>query len=207
MATIPMRRWWHGALLAPAVVAWLIAPLAAAQKLEGEELVSALQQGEHVIVIRNARSASEPPASEREAAPANIKLEREIDAYGMGEMSALTYSFRALRIPVGQTLTGPAYRSRQSAQYFGFGDIKVVDALAEPGAGGDSNWLKERVREVPPGGKNLVIITHGALIADAFGADARDFRTAETLIYRPHGDRAELVARLTIEDWAKLAVK
>ncbi len=206
MATNPMRRWWHRAFLAPAVAAWLIAAPAAAQKPDGAEWVDALQQGEHVIVIRNARSGAEVPPEGTEA-PANLEREREIDAYGQGEMAALSYAFRTLQIPVGQTLTGPAYRSRQSAQYFGFGDIEVVDELAEPGAGGDSQWLAARVREAPPAGENLVIVTHGALIVEAFGSAASDIGTAETLVYRSNGERAELIARLTIEDWAKMAVE
>lgn len=205
MATMPMSRWIRGPFLLPFVAAWLISPIAAAQKLSDAELIAALEQGGYVLVLRNARSSDEAPAKGDEA-PANLRGEREIDAYGQGEMAALSYSFRELGVPVGKTLTSPAYRSRQSAAYFGFGEPMVVDALAEPAAGGDASWLEQRVTETPPEGQNTVIVTHGSLISEAFGSDARNIRTAEMLVYRPRDGGAELAARLTIEDWAKLAV-
>ena len=44
-------------------------------------------------------------------------------------------------------------------------------------------------------------------ISEALGRNARDMETAETLVYRPRGEgRADFVARLAVDDWAKLAV-
>lgn len=205
MATTSLSRWARAPLLLAAVAACLVAPAAPAQRLAGAELVGALQEGGYVLVIRNARASEEPP-EEGEEAPANLKGEREITEYGQGQMSALSYAFRELEIPVGQTSTSPAYRSEQSANYFGFGERVSVDALAEAAEGGDPSWLGQRVAEVPPPSQNTVIVTHGSLIAEALGREVRDIRTAETLIYRPRDGDADLVARLTVEDWAEIAV-
>ena len=185
-----------------AVAAWLGSPALPAQQIAGMELVQALQAGGHVVVVRNARSPEDPPEA-GDRAPANLQGEREIDEYGQGQMAVLGYAFRQLGIPVGHTLTSPAYRSRQSGHYFGFGERAMADGLAE---NADGSWLAARIADAPESARNRVIVTHGSLIARALGQDARDLGTAETLIYRSRDGDAEFVARLTVEDWAELAV-
>lgn len=202
MAPTLLSRWIRAPFLLLAVGTWLVSPAAPAQRLSGMDLVHALQQGGYVLVIRNARAADEAP-EEGDRSPANLDGERELDAYGQGQMSVMGYAFRELEIPVGHTMTSTAYRSRQSGNYLGFGEQMAVETLAE---NADSGWLASRVAEAPPPGVNTVIVTHGSLIAKALGRDARDLGQAETLIYRPGSGRAELVARLSVEDWAKLAV-
>jgi phosphohistidine phosphatase SixA len=202
MATMPVGRWIRTPFVLVALGAWFGSPAAQAQRLSGMDLVHALQDGGYVLVVRNAQSRQEQPEKESDRAPANLHGEREIDEYGQGQMSVLGYAFRQLDIPVDHSLTSPAYRSRQSAKYFGFGEPMVVDSLAESA---DASWLARRVSEAPPSGQNTVIITHGALITNAFGRDARDIGTAEMLIYQPRDGNAELQARLTVEDWARLA--
>ena len=201
MATTVRRR-ARAPLLLAAVATWLIAPAVPAQMLSGTELVDVLQGGGCVLVIRNAQSPEER-TEDAPRSPANHHGEREIDAYGQGQMSVIGYAFRELDIPVGQTLSGPAYRSRQSANYLGFGKQSTVNELDEDA---DPSWLEQRVAEAPAAGQNTVIVTHGGLIAAALGQPAREIGTAETLIYCPDAGGAAPVARLTIEDWARLAV-
>lgn len=193
-----LRSWTRAVLVCIAAAA----PVAAAQDLAGAELVQALRAGGHVLVIRNARSPEDVPEESRRA-PANLTGEREIDQHGQGQMAVIGYAFRVLGVAVDHTLTSPAYRSRQSGNYLGFGTQAVVANLAE---NADAAWLAQRVAEPPAAGRNTVIVTHASLIERAFGADARGIDNAETLIYRPHEGRAELVARLAVEAWAKLAV-
>ncbi|HMB72256.1 MAG TPA: hypothetical protein VKQ06_01695 [Gammaproteobacteria bacterium] len=176
--------------------------VAAAQSLTGNDLIEALQRGGFVLVIRNGSSAAERPEPD-DAAPANRQAERELDDHGQGQMSVLGYAISELDIPIGRTLTSPAFRSRQSANYFGLGVREAVATLAD---GADSSWLASRVAEPPPPGENTVIVTHGSVITSAFGRDARDIETAETLIFQPRDGGGDLVARLTLEDWAKLAL-
>lgn len=206
MAFTPISRWIRAPFLLAAIAACLVSPDAPAQRLSGEALVSALQEGGYVIVMRNARSADAPPA-ENEAAPGNLDNEIELDLYGQAEMSVMSYAFRTLELPVDQTLTSPAYRSKQSGNNFGFGEQVVIAELAEASEGGDASWLANRVTEPPTSGENTVIVTHGSVISEALGRNARDMETAETLVYRPRGEgRADFVARLAVDDWAKLAV-
>lgn len=205
MAITPIRRRIRVPFLLAAVAAWLASPAVPAQRLSGDELVGALQEGGYVLVMRNARSSEEPPA-EGEEGPANVHGERELDRHGEGQMSALSYVFRELAIPVGETMTSPAYRSRQSGHYLGFGDRRSVPELAVPDEGGEPAWLEGHVSAAPPSGENTVIITHGSVIEAALGREARNIGTAETLVYRAHEGDAELVARMTAQEWAELAV-
>lgn len=189
----------RAAVIAAAVVA---APAATAQSLTGDELVAALEQGGYVLVMRNARSQAEPP-EDGEEAPGNVHGERELDQRGQGQMAALSYAFRELDLPVGETLTSPAYRSVQSANYFGFGERSAVDGLA---ADADPAWLERRVTQAPPEGVNTLLVTHASLIEAGLGDAARDPAPGEMLVFRPGGAAPELVARLTVRDWAEIAV-
>ena len=187
-----------------AVTLWLMlsASAAAAQALSGPSLVDALRSGGYVLVMRNAQSPDAVP-EERGRAPGNLEGERELDPIGQGQVSVIAYSLRELDIPVGQTLHGPEFRSRQSANYRGRGKMMRLDVLGEPG---DAAALTQLAATVPAAGHNTVIVTHEALITKAFARDASGVGNAETLVFRPRDGRAQLVARLTFEDWAKLAV-
>lgn len=186
-----------------ALTAWTVSPSASAQRLAGAALVDAIAQGGYVLVIRNARSPRAAPEN-GDRSPANLDGEREIDEHGQGQMSVIGYALRELRVPVATTLSGSAYRSRQSAKYLGFGEQRAVATLGEAA---DPSWLADRVAEAPPAGQNTVIVTHGSLITAAFGRDARNVEQAETLIFEPGDGAPRLVARLSVEDWARLAVE
>lgn len=200
-----LETWRLGSpIVSVAVALWLglSAATAAAQALSGQRLVDALKGGGYVLVMRNALSPEAVPEEGRRA-PGNLEGEREIDAEGQGQVSVIAYSLRELAVPVSQTLHGPAFRSRQSANYLGRGKLMRLGALAETG---DAAALAQLAATAPPRGQNTVIVTHGALVERAFARDARGIANAETLVFRPRDGRAELVARLKFEDWAKLAV-
>lgn len=189
--------------LAGATALWLGAA-AQSQPLAGDALVDALDDGGHVIVMRHARSPSDPPGP-RETMPGNLGGERQLDEHGRVTISAVGYAFREMGIPVGRVLSSPAFRARETAAWFGLGDLHVAAELG--GSNGDAEWLRERVGETPADGANTILITHAGNLRAAFGGDAADMQDGEALVYRPGRDGGELVARLTIKDWAKLALR
>lgn len=194
--------------LATAAAAWLASSSIQAQNSSGEELAAQLSRGGHVVVTRHATSPMEPPPPQRRA-PANVDGERQLDEDGQAQMTAMGYAFRELNLPVGQTLTSPAYRAVESAEYFGFGEIVEVDELAPPADGGDPAWLASNVAQAPAEGRNRVVVTHRANIVEAFGDEhgIETLEDGESLIFRPAGGgTAELVGRMTIRDWAVTAV-
>lgn len=195
------------ALVLAAAGVWLASSSAHAQEMSTEDLVRGLSEGGYVIVMRHATSPMEPPPPQRQA-PANVDGERQLDQEGQQQMTAMGFAFRELGLPVGQTLTSPAYRAAESAEYFGFGEQMEVAELAPPGEGGDPAYLAQKVAEAPMDGQNRVIVTHRANIVGAFG-DAHDVDAVddgESLIFMPGDGTAELVGRMTIRDWAVAAV-
>lgn len=182
-----------------ALIACCAASVATAQKPLPVDLKQELQKGGFVLVIAEAQARAEVPP-ERERATSNFKGETELDENGQGQMLVISYAFRTLKMHVDQTLSAPTFRSRQSAVYLGFGDEVVTPELA------DAAWLAQRVKQAPPAGRNTVLVTDAALVANAFARDARGLGDADTLIFRPREGGADFVARLSTADWAKLAV-
>ena len=54
--------------------------------------------------------------------------------------------------------------------------------------------------------KNNFLITHKPNIVDALGKDFFDVKEGEASIFKPEGGKYQLVARLQMEDWPRLAV-
>lgn len=194
--------------LLAAVAAGIAASTTVAQEMTTEQLIDGLRSGGYVIVMRHATSPMAPPPP-RQQAPANVDGERQLNEDGRAQMTAMGYAFRELELPVGQTLTSPAYRAVESAEYFGFGEIMEVEALAPPAEGGDASWLTSNVTEAPADGMNRVVVTHRANIVEAFGEshDISVVEDGESLVFHPTGDGGtELAGRMTIKAWATAAV-
>lgn len=179
-----------------------------AQTLSGAALASALRQGGYVLVMRHANAPAQPP--EKAAAdPENVKLERQLDTAGRDSARAMGEAIKALRLPIGDVLSSPAYRAQQTVQLALLGKAKTVAELDEGAAGMQGNaqgqrvvWLKAKVAETPRAGTDAVIVTHAPNIKDSFGIDAA---SGETLILRPDGKGgAAQVARVKIQDWTAL---
>jgi phosphohistidine phosphatase SixA len=183
---------------------------AGAQQLAGQALVDALRQGGYVLVIRHANSPAAVP-DRASADPENTTLERQLDATGRDTARAMGAAFIKLHIPLGNGLSSPSYRARETARYarFSYESHTELDegaagmtALAEKAR---ADFLRAKTNELPPAHQNKVIISHAPNIISAFGKDADGIASGETMVFRPGATGATLVARVKIEDWPKLA--
>jgi len=179
-----------------------------AQTLSGAALVGALRQGGFVLVTRHANSPAQPPAKGA-ADPANVKLERELDEAGRDAARAMGQAVKGLRIPIGDVVSSPSFRARQTIELTGLGRPKIADELDEGAAGMQAipeatrlGWLKTKIGETPRSGTNTILVTHAPNIQGALGIDAA---AGETIVFRPdgHGGVTQ-VARIKIGDWATL---
>jgi phosphohistidine phosphatase SixA len=178
---------------------------AMAQMLEGPEMAAALRRGGHVLVMRHASSPGQPPAPTA-ANPDNVTGERQLDAAGRAAASRMGEALRRLAIPVGEVVTSPAYRARETARYAGLENAKTEEALGDGGQSmkradeKQATWLARKVGESPRAA-NTILITHQPNIARAF-PDAADVAEGEALVFQPDGKgRARLVARVPIDRW------
>jgi phosphohistidine phosphatase SixA len=177
---------------------------ASAQMLAGEGLVTALRQGGYVIVMRHASSPREVPTKQT-ADAGNVELERQLDEAGRAGSIAMGRALRDPRIPVGEVLTSPTYRARETAR---LAQLANPQSHAELGDGGQSmqgatdaqaDWLRTRVSQLPAG-TNTIIVTHMPNISRAFAAWGA-VGDGEAVIV---GAAGRVVGRITIDEWPRL---
>jgi phosphohistidine phosphatase SixA len=179
-----------------------------AQIVFGPALATALREGGYVIVMRHASSPRQPPGKEAANAD-NATLERQLDEAGRASAAAMGDALRRLKIPVGEVLTSPTYRARETVRYAQLANARAVDVLGDGGqsmktaAEEQGAWLRKKTAELPRG-TNTVLVTHMPNIAQAF-PDLADVADGEALIFGSDGKGgSRLVARVTIDQWRKL---
>jgi phosphohistidine phosphatase SixA len=192
-----------------AVVAGLFGA-ARGEPLSGHGLVGALREGGYVLLMRHASSPEARP-DQAAADPENTNLERQLDQKGRESARAMGEAITQLGIPIGDVLSSPTYRARETVRLVSLGRAQT---FAEIGDGGQSmqriteapaEWLRKKVGEPPRPGTDTVIVTHMPNIVAAFGQVANAAADGETFVFRP--DRkggAELIARIKIEEWPEL---
>jgi phosphohistidine phosphatase SixA len=194
------------------VAAAFASPAADAQRAGGAEsrpvLLTSLRQGGLVIVMRHASSPAAVPA--RSAANAdNPAGERQLDAAGRDAATRMGQALRALKIPLGEVLTSPTYRARETARLAEWEGAVPVDELGDGGQSmqgvpeAQAAWLRERVARVPARG-NTLLITHMPNIARAFPGWAA-VADGEAVVLRPDGrGGVTILGRIRIEEWPAL---
>lgn len=191
---------------------WVATNAASAQSLQGDALISALRQGGYVIAMRHPSSPFTAP-DKAQADPANTALERQLDDKGRKTSQEMGDAFRKLHIPVGQIFTSPTYRARDAVRLMGLGAGQSAPELNEGAQGmqgnadkSHSDWLQRAVATAPQAKTNTLLVTHTPNLTGAFGPLAKDVAAGEALIFHPRGTgQPELVARVKIEEWPKLA--
>ena len=181
------------------------------EPLSGRGLVGALREGGYVLLMRHASSPEARPEAAA-ADPENTNLERQLDQKGRESARAMGEAIRQLGVPIGDVLSSPTYRARETVRLASLGRAQP---FAEIGDGGQSmqriteapaEWLRKKVSEPPRPETDTVIVTHMPNIVAAFGQVANGAADGETFVFRPDGKGgAELIARVKIEEWPALA--
>ena len=208
-----MKSHWHmkrDLALVAAMVSVLLTPSgASAQELQGKSLVSGLQRGGYVILMRHANAPRELPSAQA-ADPENVHLERQLDENGRTTAVAFGKALRDLKISIGQVLSSPTYRAFETARYAQLPTPRAIPELGDNGQSmqltkeSQAAWLQKHVTEFPSG-SNTIIITHQPNIAGAFPQWSDSLSEGEALILGPDGKGgAILIARVKIEEWPKL---
>ena len=178
--------------------------------LAEEDLINNLRQGGYVLLMRHAFDHRDLPDTE-EVLPDNREGERQLSEEGREDAAAVGEALRQLQIPVGDVWASPAYRAVQTAQAAGWEQFSTEPQLDNEAAGlvvgaTDSEWLRQKVAEVPSEG-NTIIITHPPNIARAYPLVRPLPQQGEILVFDPDNeDRTGpvLVSRVTPDQWEEL---
>jgi broad specificity phosphatase PhoE len=179
---------------------------------ETAELVQSLRGGGYNIVVRHGATFS----NQADTDPFNfddVVHQRNLNEKGKKLAKDFGYAIRGAGLPVGEVYTSKFNRAYETAVLAGFPRIQKTSDLTEGGlvvTPDENNRRAEAFRKLlaqsPETGKNNFLITHKPNILDALGKDWFDVREGEASIFKPKNDSYELVARIQMEDWPKLAL-
>ena len=183
-----------------------------ASDLKDSALLSALRHGGCVILMRHASSPSWRPSAAA-AAPGNPDLERQLDDDGLTAARAMGAALKRLGIPIGEVLSSPTFRARETISAAGLPSPRIAEQLGDaghsmsrPAVAGWSSWLRHTVARPPSMGSNTLIVTQMPNISAAYGRIASALKEGGALIFRPDGHgNAQLLATMQISDWPQLA--
>ncbi|HEY5665745.1 MAG TPA: hypothetical protein VIV64_03415 [Gammaproteobacteria bacterium] len=189
---------------------------AAAQRMSGQEAISALQNGGYVLVMREAPASLEAARSSGRGggfgfggggrrgggAPAPEPTEEALEPMSAAMLTGMRHAIWTFDIRVGAIYTSPTRRTREHAEEVPFVEITVVDELSLDEA--DSGWLAGKLAETPTDDSNTIIVTHSPNIENDLGIG--NVGLGETLIVRP-GAEPEVVGRLGLREWSVLAIE
>lgn len=197
-----------------AAVGAVVLGTASAQTADPAAIAQMLRDGGYTLVMRHASAPQQAAAQggpgprgagggPRGGGPGGAAPERQLDENGRAHATAIGFAFRELDISIGEVLTSPTLRARQTADYLGY-DAEPADEL---GPGGDNaQWMQSKAAESLEAGTNRLLITHGPNMQAAFGDAAAGMDDAETLVVAAQNGDLRVVGRLTSQDLARLAV-
>jgi len=200
-----------------ALLAFLLVWAPAAEAQEGKAFVAGLKSGGYVILIRHGETdRSLLPREQRKPEPspmdlANCEMQAKLTEPGREDARMIGAAFQSLGIPVAQVLASGYCRTMETAR-LAFGRAVASEMLLHPafapvpgaGAAPDpyprrAETLKRFLATPPPGGSNIVLVSHGENFRDLFGFEGA---TGESLVLKPDGQGGfNLVARVLPKAW------
>jgi phosphohistidine phosphatase SixA len=174
----------------------------------GDALIASLKQGGYVLVMRHASSPRDVP-DKATANADNPGMECQLDEAGRTGSTAMGTALRNLKIPVGDVLSSPTYRARETVRLAQLPNPQLHGELGDAGQSMQgvtetaAAWLRARALTLPTA-TNTIIVTHMPNIERSFpewGAVAE----GEVVVVGPDGKGgAQPLGRIKIEDWSRV---
>ena len=208
---VPSRRKFAAFALAGGLLAAISLTATISAAADDKDVASALRAGGLVIVVRH--GATFPDQADTDPYhPDNIAAQRNLNDKGKALAKAFGDALRQIGVPVGKVYTSLFNRAYETAVLAGFGDIEKTADLTEGGlvvSPNENNRRADALRKMlgtaPRAGTDTVIITHKPNIVDALGKDWFEVKDGEASIFRPENGRYQLIARVQMDEWPRLA--
>jgi phosphohistidine phosphatase SixA len=188
--------------LAPACADETGEPAGRAAPEADRALAAQLREGGLVLVFRHAVTET---ATDEQESLRSCALQRNLSAEGRAQARAIGRDLRALGLRVGDVLTSPLCRARDTARLM-FGRAEIERDLVSPGVTGTiedddrrARALRRLAQTPPRSGTSIALVTHTGNIGAALGEAT--VAEGELLVY---GEGAELVGRVPPELWQEL---
>jgi len=178
---------------------------------DDQDLAQALRAGGLVIVLRH--GATFPDQADTDPLNfQNITAQRNLNEQGKALAKTFGDALRGLGTPIGKVYTSKYNRAYETAVVAGFADIEKTADITEGGLIVSPNEnsrraeaLRKMLGSAPQPGTNTILITHRPNIVDALGKGWFDVKEGEASLFRPQNGSYELVARLQMDEWARIA--
>lgn len=193
-------------LLAACLLLVACSPVEVQGPLAGEDLVTALRDGGHVLYLRH--TATTRGGADDLTTLGDCAAQRPLSEAGRADARALGEAVRALDVPVGDVLASPFCRTVETAE-LAFGDGVRTDErlLALAPDGSNLPALRDGVRALladePDDGRNTVLVGHVSNLRAAVDVQPDE---GGTVVLRPDGDGGfTVVGEVPPQGWQALA--
>ena len=187
------------------------ATAAPAAQTSDKDVIEALRAGGLILVVRHGATFTDQADTDPFNFD-NVAAQRNLNEKGKALAKAFGDALRQTGVPIGKVYTSKYNRAYETALIAGFPDIEKTADLTEGGlivSPNENNRRAEAFRKMlttaPKDHTNTIIITHQPNIIAALGKDWFDVKEGETSIFRPADGSYKLVARVQMDEWARIA--
>jgi broad specificity phosphatase PhoE len=203
------RRNFAAAAIALGLLA--LAPTASAQTpVDDAALARALRVGGHVILIRHGATFTDQADTDPFNFD-NVAAQRQLNDKGKALARAFGAALREAGVPIGKVYTSKFHRAYETATLAGFKDIETTLDLTLGGLiispdeeGRRAEALRAMLAAPPKPGTNTLLVSHKPNLLEALGKEWWDVKEGEASIFRPENGKYVLVARVRMDDWARI---
>jgi broad specificity phosphatase PhoE len=197
--------------LALSAVASVSPAWAQAARPQDIELVKALRDGGHVILMRHFQA--DPDGADRSPKDfKNLRQQQQLTESGRGTARVVGNWFKVIGLPIGEVVSSRFNRCLQSAQLAGLTPVKATDDLTEGSLVETPNENRRRAKALRalisapiPIRQNRVIVTHRVSIQNALGKEWFEVKEGEASIFKVTGASYSLVTRIQSDEWSRIA--
>ena len=173
--------------------------------LSTSELIKTLQKGGYIIYMRHGPTNRAQRDTDRQNLE-NCQTQRNLSESGRKQMTLVGNAIRALKIPVGEVLSSPYCRCKDTAKLC-FGRFKVEPDLQFSISKNkvESSRLGQRLHammmEAKPGSKNIVLVGHTANLKDGLGVWPKP--EGVIVVFQKQGDKIVFKGMIKPGEWPK----